>query len=368
MHFRPIFSFPAILFLSCVWLCSAEIENVPSAYRSLGPFGGDVRSLLMDATQPETVYLGSSNGMIFKSIDSGKSWVPLYPGIGRQGLVIDTLVQHPADRSHIYAGAWDLHSEGGGLFESRDGGSRWTRVMLPNPDSAIRGLSICKSKPEHMITGTLEGAYLSDDGGGHWRRVGGEDLQKAESVAIDPVDPRILYVGTWRLLYKSTDSGKTWARMEAGMPLDSDVFSIAIDPNNPDTVFSSACSGVYRSTNRTRHWSRLKLVPDRFTVRALVVSIDPANPRRIYSGTTEGLFVSDNDGKDWTRMTPSTVTVNAVQVNPQNNRELLIGTEYDGIESRVYPSPDLLAEIQLAILEDIRRAGFRRRRAGFLRL
>jgi photosystem II stability/assembly factor-like uncharacterized protein len=181
-----------------------------------------------------------------------------------------------------------------------------------------------------MIVGTLSGAFFSSDAGRNWARVGGKELQKAESVAIDPMDPRVLYVGTWRLGYRSTDSGKTWTLMNTGMPLDSDVFSIAVHPQNPSVVYSSACSGVYRSTNQGRSWKRLRLVPGRFTIRAHVVYLDPGNPQRVYSGTTEGLFVSNNGGLDWTRLTPGSVTVNAIQVNPEDNRNILIGTEYDG--------------------------------------
>jgi photosystem II stability/assembly factor-like uncharacterized protein len=333
MHFRFSAAFFAISLFSCLFVARSEIEVVPAKFESMGPFGGDVRSLLIDVQAPQTVYLGTSNGMVFKSADSGRSWTPLYPGIGRRSLVIDTLVQHPADRDHIYAGAWDLSSDGGGLFESRDAGRRWARVTLPKPDSAVRGLSICRSKPEFMIVGTLDGAYVTEDGGRSWKQVGGNALQKAESVGIDPVDSRILYVGTWRLGYKSVDFGKTWVRIEAGMPLDSDVFSIAIDQKNPGIVYSSACSGVYRSTNRAGNWTRLRLLPDRLAVRAQVVYIDPVNPQRIYSGTTEGLFVSNNDGRNWTRATSSGVTVNAIQVNPENNEEVLIGTEYNGVLS-----------------------------------
>lgn len=330
MHFRCSIISITIILLICLFPAGAKNREIEARFDSLGPFGGDVRSLLVDAQQPTTIYLGTSTGRIFKSEDFGKSWTPLFPGIGQKALVIDTLVQHPRDRRHIYAGAWDLHSEGGGLFESTDAGLHWTKIVLPQAASAVRGLSICKSQPAIMIVGTLAGAYLTSDGGRSWRRVGGETLQKAESVAIDPIDPRILYVGTWRLGYKSTDSGKTWTLMNAGMPLDSDVFSIAVDSGNPSIVYSSACSGVYRSTNQARSWKRLRLLPDRFTIRAQVVYIDPVNPQRVYSGTTEGLFVSNNDGLHWTRLTSSRVTVNAIQVNPRNNKHILIGTEYEG--------------------------------------
>lgn len=286
----------------------------------------------MDATQPSVAYLGTSNGMIFKSSDSGESWAPLYPGIGRRGYVIDTLVQHPDEPDHIYAGAWDLRSEGGGLFESRDAGRTWTQMVLSKSSSpAVRDLSICRSKTSCMIAATLAGPYVTSNGGRSWRRVGGGDIQKAESAAIDPDDYRNLYVGTWRLGYRSGDFGKTWTLVSKGMPLDSDLFSISIDARNPNIVYSSACSGVYRSTNQARSWTRLRVVPDRFTVRAHLVYLDPVKAGRVYTGTTEGLFVSNNDGKNWTRLTSGSVVVNAIQVNPENNREILVGTEYQGV-------------------------------------
>ena len=75
-------------------------------------------------------------------------------------------------------------------------------------------------------------------------------MEKAHSVAIDPNDSKILYVGTWRLAYKSVDFGKTWVRLiDRGMVLDSDVMSFSINSKNPEEIYSSACSGVYRSTN-----------------------------------------------------------------------------------------------------------------------
>ena len=331
MHLRRYLFIVCVVLLCCI--ISAGNENDVSGVRfeRMGPFGGDVRSLLADAWRPEITYLGTSSGMIFKSSDSGNSWNLLDPGIGRQGFVIDTLVQHPVERDHIYAGAWDLKSDGGGLFESRDAGRTWKQVTLPNPSPAIRGLSICRSKPAYMITGTLEGPYVTADGGRTWRRIGGNDLQKAESVAIDPNDFRTLYVGTWRLSYRSSDFGKTWVLMNKGMPLDSDVFSISIDPEDPSVVYASACSGVYRSGNGARLWTRLRVVPDRFTVRAHLVYLDPVKRGRVYSGTTEGLFVSNNDGGSWTRLTSSSVVVNAIQVNRENNQQILLGTEYQGV-------------------------------------
>jgi photosystem II stability/assembly factor-like uncharacterized protein len=184
-----------------------------------------------------------------------------------------------------------------------------------------------------MIAGTLAGPYVSADGGRNWKHVGGRDLEKAESVAIDPQDYHKIYVGTWRLGYKSSDFGKTWTRVDNGMPLDSDLFSISINPGNPEIVYASACSGVYRSINQTSSWTRLKLLPNRFAIRAQLVYLDPTDPHKVYVGTTEGLFVSNDEGKTWTRLTSAEETINAIQIDPRNSQRILIGTEYNGILS-----------------------------------
>jgi photosystem II stability/assembly factor-like uncharacterized protein len=337
MQKRPAVSAYVCLIIACLFLrpaadaADALPEQIEYKIESLGPFGGDVRSLLVDSRKPDTVYLGTSNGAIYKSSNAGKAWTRLSPGIAQNGYVVDTLVQHPLESNHIYAGAWDLHSEGGGLFESKDGGISWQSINLPQKSTAVRGFGICRDHPEHQIVGTLTGVYVTGNGGKSWRQVGKGELLKVESVAIDPKNPRTLYVGTWRLGYKSLDSGKTWVRIDKGMPLDSDLFSFAVGSQDPEVVYASACSGVYRSTNGGSSWNRLRVLPDRFAIRAQVVQVDPVEPHRVYTGTTEGLFVSQDDGQSWTRISPADVTVNAIQINAKNNRRILLGTEYQGV-------------------------------------
>ena len=309
-----------------------DSTSLPVRIERIGPFGGDARSLLMDSQKPDTVYLGTSNGRIYKSSDAGHSWNSLNPGIGPFRYVIDTLIQHPTEPNRIYAGAWDLYSTGGGLFESQDAGLTWTRVMLPQPFSSVRDMAICKNQPSRMIVGTLVGPYVSADEGKTWKKVGGIDVEKAHSVAIDPNDPKILYVGTWRLAYKSVDFGKTWVRLiDRGMVLDSDVMSFSINSKNPQEIYSSACSGVYRSTNGLQKFTRMRLLPDRFSIRTYTVDIDPVDTNVVYAGTTGGLWASKNSGQNWARLTPDDITVNEIQVDPRNNKRILIGTEYQGV-------------------------------------
>ena len=350
-------------------------------FERLGPFGGDVRSLLINPHNPAMVYLGTSDGQIFKSTDGGASWNLLVPGIDQRKFVIDTLVQHPVEPDVLYAGAWDLRSNGGGLFESRDSGLTWTRLALPQQSSSVRDLAICRNKPSYMVVGTLDGVYVSDDAGKKWRQVGRDvpGLRKVKSVAIHPREPRVIFGGTWRLPYRSTDFGKTWTRMEQGMYFDSDVFSITVDVNNPEVLFAGACSGIYRSVNRGESWTRLRVVPKRFTVRTHVVYIDPFNSNWVYAGTTEGLFLTRDRGQTWKRLTSQALTVNAIQVDPKNNRKITIATDDQGVFrsddggetwkesnlgfvhrqiSRIMPDPETSGQFLTGIMSDGSKGGF----------
>ncbi len=292
-----------------------------------------MRSLLISPTDSRVVYLGTSDGQLFKSEDGGLSWSLLLPGLDRRQLVIDTLVEDPGGTGRLYAAGWDLRSDGGGLFESKDAGHTWNQVDLPGVNVAVRGFAISKGNPSCMIAGTGAGVFVSSDGGENWSRTGAkiEAFRQAESVAIDPRNPRLLFVGTWHLGYRSTDFGRTWWRNDSGFIADSDVFSISIDERKPGTMFASACTGLYRSVDHGASWTRLRVFPKSFLVRAQIVSIDPGNSARVYGGTTEGLFRSLDSGRSWQRITPSDWVVNAIQVDPEDSKVILIGTELHGV-------------------------------------
>ena len=312
-------------------LCARAESEV--RFERLGPDGGTVRSLLISSRDSRNIYLGTSDGQLFKSTDGGSSWRLLYPGLGVRRLVVDTIVEDPSDADRLFVGGWDLSTDGGGLFETRDAGRSWNQVPMPKANAAVRGFAISKGNPAYMIAGTLAGVFLSSDGGRTWRQSGDrvKAFSQVESVAIDPDDPRILLVGTWHLGYRSRDFGETWVQNYRGMIPDSDVFSISIDERDPKNVYASACTGLYRSIDKGISWTRLKVFPKSYLVRAHIVYIDPGNSLRVYGGTTEGLFVSRNAGRTWTRITQPDLTVNTIQVDPADSRTILIGTEFHGV-------------------------------------
>ena len=245
--------------------------------------------------------------------------------------MVHSLVEDESGR--LIAGGWDLRSDGGGLFESADGGQSWGPIPLPPGNVAVRAVAVSGGESGRMIAGTGAGVFVSADGGKTWVQAGKKIIafRQAESVAIDPGDPNLLFVGTWHLGYRSMDFGKTWTQNNRGMIDDSDVFSISIDKRDTKTVFASACTGLYRSVDHGATWTRLRALPKSFLVRAQVVMSDPSRPGRVYGGTTEGLFLSHNSGTTWNRVTPSEWTINAIQVDPADSEVILIGTELHGV-------------------------------------
>jgi len=303
-----------------------------SSLESLGPFGGDVRSLAVHEQKPNRFFLGTSDGQVYVSKNSGETWEKLVPGLNRRDLVIDNLVFDPNDPNTLYAGCWELKRDKGWLYRSSDGGASWEDVPLGSFASPVRAVAIAPSAPHVIALGITEGVILSEDGGQTWDRItrGYRSLYNVESLAFDPTDSATLYVGTWRLGWKTENRGKKWAAIHEGMIFDSDMFSLLVNPENPNVLFSSACTGVYRSDNAGKAWVKLKNGLPGEAKRTRTLHLDPSDLNRVYAGTTIGLFRSENGGGSWTQLV-SDIVVNAVAVNPGNQDVILLATDDGGI-------------------------------------
>lgn len=298
----------------------------------LGPYGGDVRSLAVHPQRPKVVFLGTSDGQIFVSEDVGGSWTKLAPGLNRRNLVIDNLAFDPLDPDTLYAATWELKSDKGWLFRTRDGGQTWQEISLKRFNSAIRAIAISPSDPQRIALGISEGVLLSLDGGRSWNRItrGYRSMYNVESLAFDPRDPDTLYVGTWHLGFKTTNLGKKWTAIHSGMISDSDMFSLLVNPQKPEVLFSSACTGIYKSENGGLNWKKLKNGLPKEAKRTRTLHLDPSNPNTIYAGTTVGLFVSHNAGSSWKKLL-SDVVINTVATDPEDQQVILVGADDAGV-------------------------------------
>jgi photosystem II stability/assembly factor-like uncharacterized protein len=313
-----------------VGLAAASVAPAQT-WKQVGPAGGTVISLEADPHNAKKLYLGTSDGHVFESNDEGGHWQLLSRiGTGQDDVITHILIDS-RDGNRLFASTWTLYSGGGGVYRSDDAGHSWTLIGLAK--ETVRALAQSPTHPDVFLAGSLTGVYRSTDSGANWARLTPEhhdDLRNFDSVAFDPHDDNIIYAGTYHLPWKSSNGGKDWFPIKAGMIDDSDVMSIIVDPNNPENVHATACSGIYHSVNGAQTWTKYQGIPFVFR-RTQLIRQDPSNPQILYAGTTSGLWKTTNE-KDFKRITPGDWVVNAIIIDAKNPQRLILGTEREGVQ------------------------------------
>ena len=329
-----------IAFAFCLFCLPIQAQKLTS----MGPLGGDVRALVADPVRPNVLYLGTADGYIYATQDTGEHWQPR--GHVADGVITAMVVS--ADVSEVlFSSVWtpEKNGEGGGVFLSRDNGKTWQSTGLTG--HAVRALAQAPSDQSILVAGALDGVFRSNDSGKSWERItppGDLELRNFDSLAIDPQNPKIIYAGTFHLPWKTIDGGKNWEPIRSGMIDDSDVLSMEVDSSSPQRIFASACSGIYRSEDAGANWRKVEGVPYSAR-RTLVIKQDPSNSAILFAGTTEGLWKTTDGGARWQRISPKDWVINSILVeptaptssgdNPVENStaspRLLIGTEDRGV-------------------------------------
>ncbi|HYP00795.1 MAG TPA: hypothetical protein VER76_11440, partial [Pyrinomonadaceae bacterium] len=161
-----------------------------------GPMGGDVRELVIDPSNPQHLYLGTIDGQIYQSTDGARSWSRV-ANFSRPGIYIDHIIIDPRYPKTLYVAA-HKHKEPGGFFKSTDGGETW-REAVELKTEALHSLAQSPSNPDILVVGSNKGVYRSMDAGETWQQLPTSaypDIRNVESIAVDPRDPKAIYVGT----------------------------------------------------------------------------------------------------------------------------------------------------------------------------
>src|SRR5437763_2431753 len=328
------FVFPLILVL-LIGVSVGAAQTTSSGgntWISVGPDGGDVRTLAADPANPSRILLGTSAGQIYQSEDGGKPW-QRFVRIGKgNDYVVDHIIFDSRQPGVMYVAAWTLESEGGSVFKSTDDGHTW-QPLAGLEGKSVRSMAIAPSDPNILIAGALDGVYRTRNAGQTWQHISPEtsgEIKNIESIAIDPTNPEVVYAGTWHLPWKTSDGGQRWHNIKNGIIDDSDVFSIIIDPKQRDVVYASACSGIYKSDAAGELFHKIQGIP--FSARRTrMLKQDPSNSSVVYAGTTEGLWKTSDAGKSWRRITGTDVIVNDGLVEVRNPEHVLLATDRSGV-------------------------------------
>lgn len=301
-------------------------------WRANGPPGGDVRSLVVDPSNPDRFYLGTLDAQIYTSADAGKTWQLLY-NFNKPKLFVDHIIVDPRDPRTLYV-ATHRHKEPGGFFKSTDGGRRW-RESSELKNEALHSLTQAEADPNVLIAGTFNGIFRSDNSGDSWTQLPTHKtpgLVHVESLAIDPRTVNTIYAGTWYLPYKSTDGGQNWKSIKNGIIDDSDIFAIDIDPRDPNHVIASACSGIYETANGGDSWTKVQGIPSQ-SRRTRTIVQHPSIAGLVFAGTTEGFWRSDRGGKadSWMVTTSRQLEINSIAIHPSKPQTIFIGTNNYGV-------------------------------------
>jgi photosystem II stability/assembly factor-like uncharacterized protein len=315
----------------------AEVEaDAASKYsddwRSNGPPGGDVRSLVVDPSNADRFYFGTLDGQMYTSGDAGRTWQFLY-NFNRPRLFVDHILVDPRDSRVLFVAA-HRHKEAGGFFKSIDGGHHW-RESPELRNEALHSLTQAEANPDVLIAGTFNGIFRSDNAGDTWTQLPTTTtagLVHVESLAIDPRTTNTIYAGTWYLPYKSTDGGKTWKTIKNGIIDDSDIFAIDIDPRDPKHIIASACSGIYETRSAGDNWKKVQGIPSQ-SRRTRAILQHPSVPGLVFAGTTEGFWRSERggDADSWMVTTSRQLEINSIAVHPSRPQTIYIGTNNYGV-------------------------------------
>ena len=251
--------------------------------------GSDVWSLAFHPDNPDVVYAGYEPCAIYRSLDGGQNWSQMntdrvhYPNVTTYmpplAKRVIGITADPSDANDMYAAV-----EVGGLLASRDGGESWDSITdglyVRNNTVDLHGVQVSKAAPGTVFIIAQVAMFRSRDRGTRWEHVQFDDMFPGGSycrgLLVAPDDPRTIYLavgaggggappGTQEAgaLYRSTDIGDTWERLDIGDTPPSRMFQVAIDRAAPERVYCCAGYGqFYASRDRGESWSKSQVPGD----------------------------------------------------------------------------------------------------------
>jgi photosystem II stability/assembly factor-like uncharacterized protein len=295
---------------------------------------GRVTSIVVDPTAPNTVYAGTAQGGVWKTINGGISWVAMSDN--EISLAIGALAMDPGNHLVLYAGTGEGNFSGdsyygNGVLKTTNGGASWTALATATfAGTRFSRLAVTPGTPARLFAATGSGIFRSLNSGVNWSLMssGTPAGGTATDVCIDPTTPTIAYAAFWgQGIYKTTNAAAAapaWTKLTSGLPAGAFTrISLGISPSSPQTVYAlmagpgSAYSvnQFYRTTNGGASWSAIPLPGGNIGGQGfynLNVAVDPTTPDIVYlSGIS--VWKATRSGAVWT------ITEVGANIHPDNH-------------------------------------------------
>lgn len=340
--------------------------------RNIGPAVMSGRIAAIDGAMEKdrlTLYVGAASGGVWKSVNGGTTWKPVFD---KHAQSIGAIRVDPTNPRTLWVGtgeSWMRNSVsvGDGVYKSVDAGETWTRMGLPDSEH-IAAIQVDPTKPDVVYvaaTGHLwgpggdRGLYKTTDGGRTWSRIlyTNEDSGCA-SVAVDPRHPEVVFATMWQHrrtgwsfesggpgsgLFRSADGGATWTKLtgdpKTGLPAgEVGRIAVAIAPSDSRHVYAvveAKDGAIFHSADGGATWERGNAGPN-ILVRPFyfsLVQVDPRNPLRVYKPGFE-FSASDDGGRSFATIGRSVHSdLHALFFDPRNSEHLYLGTDGGVFES-----------------------------------
>jgi len=375
----------AFLVLALVPAAPASAQTAPATallqdleWRTIGPANmvGRITDIEAVESRPQTVFVATASGGIFKSVNGGTTWDHLFSDETTSWMGDIAVFQPNPDIVWVGTGESCTRNSigwGDGVYKSVDGGETFVNMGLGDTHH-ISEVVIHPTDPNIVYVAAQGhlwahegqmGVFKTTDGGENWTKLAGglpdDGVTGASDIVMDPTDPNVLYSGFWERLrlpyrfmsggpngglFKSTDAGASWTKLTNGLPpgetgkVEVDVartdpnivyanieHSVQLSQNDPAYGDMSVLgTGIYRSEDGGSSWTYV----NRSNPRPFYYNhiwIDPNDPDRVYQ-LAENARVFEDGGRTYVRQFPGIEgDFHALWVNPNDSDHLYVGND-----------------------------------------
>jgi len=323
-----IFFFTVIQFLITLDIYS---QDGPNAWTLNLNNSARVYGISVCASNPNIVYCGGLDSGVYKSIDGGFSWAQVNNGITY--FKVQAIAVAPSNPNIVYAGTDQNGAANSGVYVTTNGGVSWTLSITGITDvKAIQGIAVSPTNPNTAyitvfdgINAAIAGIYKTTDGGTSWA-VSSTGITNLNilSIAINPLNPNVLYAGSSLILpgstgpssmFRSNNAGASWFIISNGLPTGTTTGNPirAISISNLDTAvvltglfLNDTSGGAYLTTNGGALWvKKHNGLPNIAGTLLRAITIKPGSTNQFYVGldgggaTTRGVWRSIDGGNTW---------------------------------------------------------------------